>query len=99
MPQENFDSQDQAVMAREEAKHERTKNRARKEEASLKKMLAEAMRDDLTRQSIAKEALAAHRLGNTGEANRHRQLSDGAFRDDELVTGLEDKLWEREFED
>ena len=101
---ENFDSQNQAIMARESQKHEDNKERAIKEERSLKKLLAAAMREDLTKQQIAKEALAAHRAGGTGEANRHRQLANaghdgGGYNDDELVTGYEDRLWEREFED
>tara|TARA_R110000751_G_scaffold93078_1_gene181853 strand:- start:529 stop:825 length:297 start_codon:yes stop_codon:yes gene_type:complete len=91
------DARGQATLDREERKFERQKAKASSLEANMREQIAAFMADENTKKSIAKDAMAA-----TKDPNRKATMDNtaqGRFGSgddfDEIITGREDRPWER----
>mgnify|MGYP003625893426 CR=1 FL=1 len=92
------DQRGEATLRREERKHERSKAKASSLEANMREQIAAFMSDEGTKKAIAKDAMAATKDPSRKSTNNN--TSQGRFGNsgddfDEIITGLEDRVWER----
>ena len=103
---ENFeDRQHSKVLDREERAWEKNKELVEAMAVQSRKFIAEALRNDLTKQNLAKEGYDANSRYKNGADNDLRNRMDridgygGVYKgydDQEIITGLEDRPWERD---
>jgi hypothetical protein len=83
------------LVRREEAKHEKAKARLRSFEENMKATLTGLLQQENVRKSVAKDLMAA-----TKDPSRvksiHKKAAEGAYDNDELVTGFEERPWEND---
>ena len=91
----DYDSQNEMVIRREEAKLERAKARAKALEANMEETIA-----DLLKKANVKKVLARDAMRATKDPSRREEIFDkaggGLYKNDrEVITGEEDRPWER----
>jgi len=91
MGEKSYDAANERLIAREERKLDRQREKLEATEKHLRKSLAQELSKN--KQAIAKDALNA-----TKDGNRRNTSSDleGYLDDGEVVTGYEDRVWERD---
>jgi hypothetical protein len=95
MGQQSHDAAGDRLIAREERKLEKLKNKVEAGEEKLRGSLAKSIA--LNRQSVAKDALAATKDGSRKDTWSDKTGEYGIYVDDgEVITGHEERVWERE---
>ncbi len=89
------DARGEAVIWREEAKLERTRAKVKAFEENMTSTIASALKNERTKKSIARDAMAATKDPSRGDAIFNKAGS-GAYDNDRdpVVTGEEPRPWE-----
>ncbi len=98
----NEDRQHERVIDREEKKFERAKAKAEAYEQTMVKTIAAYLKDVNTRKNVAQDAMQATKepsrreamLDKAGAGGFFDNLPDGIGEED-VITGYEDRSWER----
>ena len=100
MNQNNNDDnyQDRMAIERERMNLERLKNSKDAHERNLKESLKSALQDASTRKNVARDIVAASKGRQADPLTEAISKRGGASHvvDDELITGFEDRPWERD---
>ena len=88
----DYSSQDRALVDREERALDRQRARAKAAESSLQDSIANALKNPDFKKRTALEAREATR--DPSRLAKMKEYDEGIYKD-ELVTGFEDKPWEK----
>jgi hypothetical protein len=95
MGEQNHDQAGSRLIAREERKLEKLKNKVEASEEKLTNSLAKAIAGN--KQALAKDALDATKDGSRKDSWSDKTGEYGIYVDDgEVITGREERVWERE---